>query len=141
MHSSIRHPSAIPRSRTCRLSLTLLPLLLLAGCRPDGDAPADGIAKIAFDLGQLDADGLRGPVGGKVAVSYEFAIPDTPAARAAVRRIDARVAFMPGSRGRIGARPGECLCVGSTHQPHHRDVLFALARLPEVARIIECHHE
>ena len=141
MHSSIRQPAAVPRSQTVGLSLALLPILLLAGCGPDGDAPGDRVAEIEFDLGQLDADGLRGPAGGKVAVSYEFAIPDTPAARAAVRRIDAGVTFMPGSRGRIGTRPGECLCVGSTHQPHHRDVLLALARLPEVARIIECHHD
>lgn len=111
---------------------------LLAGC--SGPAAAHR-AKIELDLDSLDADGLRGPADGKVAVDYEFAIPDTPAARAAVTGIDPSVAFQPGSRGRIGAKAGECLCIGSTHQPRHREILLALARLPEVARIIECHHE
>lgn len=98
-------------------------------------------ATVEIDLESLDADGLRGPADGKVAVAYEFAIPDTPEARAAVRRVDPTAEFMPGARGRVGARPGECLCVGSTHQPDHRAVLAALARLPGVARIVECHHE
>lgn len=114
---------------------------LLAGCGRQGQAPLDPRAKIELDLEALDADGLRGPPDGKVAVDYEFAIPDTPAAREAVSRIDPSVAFMPGSRGRIGAKAGDCLCIGSTHQPRHREILLALARLPEIARIIECHHE
>jgi hypothetical protein len=58
-----------------------------------------------------------------------------------VSQIDPSVELMPGSRGRIGAKAGECLCIGSTHQPRHREILLALARLPEIARIIECHHE
>jgi len=114
---------------------------LLAGCGRQAQEPFDPRAKIEIDLESLDADGLRGPPDGKVAVDYEFAIPDTTAAREAVTRIDPSVELMPGSRGRIGAKAGECLCIGSTHQPRHREILIALARLPEIARIIECHHE
>lgn len=119
----------------------LLPSLCIAGCGRQAQAPLDSRAKIELELEALDANGLRGPPDGKVAVDYEFAIPDTAAAREAVSRIDPSVAFMAGSRGRIGAQPGECLCLGSTHQPRHREILLALARLPEIARIIECHHE
>ena len=119
----------------------VLPSLLLAGCGRQAQEPLDPRAKIELDLEALDADGLRGPPDGKVAVDYEFVIPDTPAAREAVTRIDPSVHFFPGSRGRIGAKAGECLCIGSTHQPRHREILLALARLPEIARIIECHHE
>lgn len=118
-----------------RRALLVAPLLLIAGCRE----PAHDL--IELDLDALDADGLRGPPDGRVAMAYEFAIPDTPEARAAVRRIDPTVEFMPGSRGRIGAGAGQCLCVGSTHQPRHRDVLFALARLPGITRIIACERE
>lgn len=124
-----------------RRLFVILPAIFLAGCRASAPAPRDPRAKIEFDLEALDADGLRGPPDGKVAVDYEFAIPDTDAARDAVSRIDPSVVFMAGSRGRIGAKPGECLCLGSTHQPRHREILLALARLPEVGRIIECHHE
>lgn len=118
-----------------------LPAILLAGCSVPAPAPRDPRAKIELELESIDADGLRGPPDGKVAVDYEFAIPDTAAVREAVSRIDPSVVFMAGSRGRIGTKPGECLCVGSTHQPRHREILLALARLPEIARIIECHHE
>ncbi len=121
--------------------LIVLPALFLAGCGQPGLAANNPRAKIEFDLDSLDADGLRGPPGGQVAVDYEFSIPNTPEDRAAVKRIDASVEFMPGSRGRIGAQPHECLCIGSTHQPHFREVLLALGRLAAVARIIECHHE
>jgi hypothetical protein len=124
-----------------RRRVVLILPAILAGCSAPQPAPRDPRAKIELDLEALDAAGLRGPPDGKVAVDYEFAIPDTPAAREAVSQIDPSVAFMPGSRGRIGAKAGECLCIGSTHQPRHREILFALARLPEIARIIECHHE
>ena len=124
-----------------RRHLVLILPVILAGCSAPQPAPLDPRAKIEVDLEALDADGLRGPADGKVAVDYEFVIPDTAAAREAVTRIDPSIAFMPGSRGRIGAKAGECLCIGSTHQPRHREILFALARLPDIARIIECHHE
>ena len=124
-----------------RRHLVLILPAILAGCSAPQPAPRDPRAKIELDLEALDADGLRGPPDGKVAVDYEFVIPDTPAARETVSRIDPSVHFFPGSRGRIGAQPGECLCIGSTHQPRHREILLALARLPEIARIIECHHE
>jgi hypothetical protein len=57
---------------------------------------------VELDLAQLDKDGLRGPPDGKVAVSYEFSIPNTNACKAEVKAIDPTIQFMPGSRGRIG---------------------------------------
>jgi len=117
-------------------------LFLLTSC-----AEAERIAgqsvwrKVEIDLAQLDARGLRGPADGKVSVSYEFCIPDTPECRTRVKSIDRTVQFMPGSRGRIGAREKECLCIGSTYQEDYKKVLQALAELPYVERIIECHFE
>ena len=110
------------------------------GCRTAVPAtPAKHV--IEFDLSVLDDDGLRGPPDGKVAVSYEFKIPDTSAARAEVRALDRTVQFLGGSPGRIGAGKGECLCIGSTHQPDFRKRLRRLAALSYVERIIECHFE
>ena len=103
--------------------------------------PASVTDKIEFDLDQLDADGLRGPTSGKVALDYEFKIPDSEANRREVRAIDPSVNFMAGSRGRIGAGEGECLCIGSSHQPRAKQVVLSLARLPYIERIIECHYE
>lgn len=131
--------------------LFALMMIGLVGCSRAGEpasAPAAGdgearapMAKVALDLDALDADGLRGPADGKVAVAYEFKIPDTEANRAEVRSIDPTVEFMGASRGRVGAGAGECLCIGSTHQPNYRDVLARLAALDYVDRIIECHFE
>jgi hypothetical protein len=76
-----------------------------------------------------------------VAVAYEFCIPNTEACHREVRAIDSTVEFMAGSRGRIGCGKGTCLCIGSTHQPRYRSVLHALAQLPYIERITECHFE
>jgi hypothetical protein len=117
------------------------------GLYPDGrysplsEATEHVWAKVEINLAQLDAAGLRGSPDGKVSVSYEFAIPNTADCKAQVRAIDRTVQFMPGSRGRIGAAGDQCLCIGSTHQKNHRSVLRALAELPYVERIIECHFE
>ncbi len=129
--------TAAVHARTAAMALVLLGA---GGCHGDRPTPP-AAAVIAFDLEAIDADGLRGTAAGKVAVSYEFAIPDTPALRDTVRRIDRTVEFMPGSRGRVGATTGQCLCIGSTHQAGWREVLARLAALPGVTPIIECHHE
>ena len=119
--------------------------VLLAGCLSCRSLP--GVSKsvsrqkIRFDLSQLDERGLRGPPDGKVAVSYEFCIPNTPRHRTEVAAIDPSVQFMPGSRGRIGCGPDECLCIGSTHQKNFRQVLLRLAELSYVKRIDECFFE
>ncbi|MDD3147792.1 MAG: hypothetical protein PHD82_10845 [Candidatus Riflebacteria bacterium] len=99
------------------------------------------VGKIEFDLDQLDADGLRGPPDGKVALSYEFAIPDTQECKAQVIGIDKTVQFMPGSRGRTVKGDDECLCIGSTQQKNFRQVLYSLAELSYVERIIVCDFE
>ena len=123
-------------------TLLLLPcVLLLVSCVSTQTARRGAWAKIELDLTHLDADDLRGPANGKVAVSYEFCIPNTDRAKAEVKAIDPTIDFMPGSRGRIGAGQGECLCIGMTHQKRHRDVLHRLAELPYITRIIECHFE
>jgi len=106
---------------------------------PRGASP-DPWRKVELDLAQLDKDGLRGPSAGKVAVSYEFCIPNTDKCKGEVRAIDQTVQFMPGSSGRIGAGRHECLCIGTTKRDY-RDVLRRLAQLPYVKRVIECHFE
>ena len=102
---------------------------------------AETRGKVELDLSQVDDDGLRGPPDGKVAVSYEFSIPNTDGSKAEVKAIDATVEFMPGSKGRVGAGKDQCLCIGNTHQKDYRQVLGKLASLSYVGRIIECHFE
>ena len=102
-------------------------------------AEVDDSTKIEFDLAQLDVDGLRGEGSGKVALSYEFKIPDER--REEVFAIDSSLQFSHESRGRVDAGEGETLCIGSTHQTNFRAVLHELTALPYVDRIIECHFE
>jgi hypothetical protein len=127
-------------SRTFQAAVVLLLLCVSCACTKQATSN-ENLQKIEFDLGQIDADGLRGPHDGKVAVAYEFCIPDTEACKAEVKAIDHTVQFMPGSRGRIGAGRDECLCIGSTHQKNYRSVLHALAKLTYIERIIECYFE
>jgi len=89
----------------------------------------DPWSKVELDLTALDEAGLRGPPDGKVAVAYEFAIPDTATHRAEIAAIDPTVQFMPGSRGRIGAGEGQCLCIGSTHQDNYQDWYWVRGRV------------
>jgi hypothetical protein len=122
--------------------LGLAAVLCSASCvHPRAVLPADAARKIELNMNALDADGLRGAADGKVAMAYEFAIPNTAACRAEVRAIDRTVQFMPGAQGRIGAREVGCLCIGSTHQPDYRAVLWKVAALPYVQRIVECYFE
>lgn len=120
-------------------TLILLSGVFLSCSEPMGEL--DPMQKVKLDLSLLDEEGLRGEAGGKVAVAYEFAIPDTGVCRAEVSTIDPTVRFMPRSKGRIGAKEDECLCVGSTHQPGYEEVLRSLAELPYVTRIIPCYFE
>jgi len=103
--------------------------------------PPEILAKIGFDLDGLDVDGLAGPPDGKVAVAYEFRIPDTAENRAAVRAIDPEIEIAAGPRGRVDAGPGFALCIGSTHTPRHRQIVLGLAALPFVERIVPCVFE
>lgn len=122
----------------------LLPalLLLLSACvAPHGPGEEAVWRKVEIDLSRLDQAGLAGPPLGKVSLAYEFCIPNTDECKARVRAIDRSVRFMPGSRGRIGAGPQECLCIGETHQADYRRVLRQLAELPYIKRIVECHFE
>ena len=108
---------------------------------PSSHSAADPWQKIELDLHSIDDKGLRGPVDGKVAVAYEFSIPNTEACKAQVWAIDPTVQFMPGSQGRIRSPKTGCLCIGSTHQPGYREVLKKLAEQSYVERIVECYFE
>ena len=111
---------------------------LLTACGPVPEAPGpDPLAKVAFDLDQLDENGLVGPADGKRALAYEFCIPPSEECKELVSSIDPTVEIMCGSPGRIGCYPDECLCIGSTHQENFRDVLRKIAELPYVEKIDE----
>jgi hypothetical protein len=91
--------------------------LFFVGCQSHSSGiKSESLSKVRLDLSSLDNDGLRGPPHGKVAVAYEFAIPDLEQCRNEVAAIDRTVRFMAGSPGRVGAGEGQCLCIGSTHQ-------------------------
>ena len=115
--------------------------MVATGCDAASGADKSIMKKIEIDLSTLDENGLRGEADSKASVSYEFCIPNNDACKAEVRQIDASIQFCPGSKGRIGAGPGECLCIGHTHRKDYRQVLEKLAALSYVKRIIECFFE
>jgi hypothetical protein len=110
-----------------------------APASPPGDSEPQ--SKIRFDLERLDADGLQGPPDGLRALHYEYCIPDQADAIQGVAAIDPTVQIQRGSRGRVGCRNGQLLCLGHTHQIDHGAVLERLAALPYVAEIHEAFFE
>ena len=112
-------------------------LIALAACsQPKSSGNAE--AKIQFDLSTLNDDGLQGPPDGLRSLSYEFCIPASK--RAEVAKLDPTIGFSE-SPGRIGCTQGQLLCIGNTHQPRFREVLFELASLSYVTEIREVFFE
>jgi hypothetical protein len=119
---------------------SMLAVVFFAACA--SGRPAEPVSsRVAVDLGNVNAEGLRGPPDGLRAVHYEFCIPADERHAAEVREIDPTARLMRGSRGRIGCSSGQILVLGYTHQPAYRHVLERLAALPYVERIIETHFE
>lgn len=113
-------------------------LLVLAGlaCQRKNKTEDPGIwKKIRLDFRQIDAQGLAGPSGGKVAVNYEFCLPANESYWKKVRKIDASAQKYAGSAGRSGCGTGQWLIVGATNQPKYMRVLYELASLPYVEKI------
>ena len=126
-------------------ALAALALTGLAGCASSPITllapPPDVSPKINFDTSAINSDGLQGPPGGQVSVSYEFCIPGTPQAIAEVQSIDPTAQCTMGSRGRIGCTPAQALCIGNTHQANWAKVLNDLAALPYIERIDRSYFE
>jgi hypothetical protein len=116
---------------------------LTALIEPDQAAadPLAGCSKLGFDFAELDERGLVGSGNGKVALDYEFCVPNDPNLVDEVRAIDPSVAIHTGSSGRVGCGPEEVLCIGSTRQKDPLGVLAALCELDFVGRIEHTHWE
>lgn len=91
--------------------------------------------KITFDFSTLSEDGLTTPPSGVQSISYEFCIPATASHWAEVQTVDPTAQRFLHSKGRIGCRGDQYLCIGNTHQPQWRTVLLSLARLDYIERI------
>ncbi len=90
--------------------------------------------KITFDLSAISSEGLIGPPNGLRSVSYEFCIPAQRENLKQVQAIDPTVQYSR-SRGRIGCKPNQYLCIGHTHQANWQEVLLSLAKLDYVKKI------
>lgn len=125
------------------LTLILVSLILL-GCMAASNNETSSLqnaSKIKFLLDNIHADGLRGPPGGKTSVAYEFCVPTDNRNLQEVRQIDPNVQIYQGSKGRIGCTSSQTLIIGSTSQPHWKEVLTAISALPYVLEIQEAFFE
>ncbi|MGI9282556.1 MAG: hypothetical protein ACR2PX_23415 [Endozoicomonas sp.] len=118
----------------------LLLALLLGGCSTLGWKVGD-MAKIQFDLNELNKDGLRGSGGNMRSVSYEFCIPDKIEYVDQVMAIDPTLVVYRDSPGKIQCRTGEYLAIGDTNQLDYYEVLRKLAELDYVESIQEATFE
>jgi hypothetical protein len=120
----------------------LLAIVFIGSCK-NKPMPEDASVwnKVAINLSRLDENGLAGPSNGKVAVNYEFCIPQEDKHWKTVQNIDKTAQKMAGSPGRIGCEKSTWLIVGSTHQPNYKRVLYDLASLTYVVKIQETFWE
>ncbi len=119
------------------VSRFLLPFVLtcpMVNLDASGTGP-DVLAKIHFDLSGFTDDGLYGPPGGLRSLSYEFCIPAHDELSKEVRTIDPTIECSARSPGRVGCARDQYLCIGNTHQPEFRAVLFKLSALDYVTGI------
>ncbi len=97
--------------------------------------------KILIDLDLIDQDGVR---DGQL-VPYEFCIPKNDQYRSEVMNIDSSLSCFPGS-GKVRCnKRDQYLCIGNLHgiadcKPF-RQVLFRLAELPYIEKIVEYYGE
>lgn len=99
------------------------------------------MAKIKFPMDNIRADGLRGPPGGLVTVSYEFCVPANDQVYQEIRRIDQSISIYANAPGRIACAANESLVIGETGQQHWREVLKTLSSLNYIDEIRECFFE
>ncbi len=124
--------------KICSLSL----LFILACNTPKGsEASPATMAKIKFDLSEIDERGLTGPVTGKVAVDYEFCIPRSQEYANLVKKINPKIRISDKSRGRIGCTRAEQLCLGTTSQENWKSILLETAKLDFVKSIERTFYE
>ncbi|MGF1566892.1 MAG: hypothetical protein ACFCVD_02255 [Nodosilinea sp.] len=111
-------------------------LLLSLGCQPIPAADeASALDKIAFNLNELDENGLYGPADSKRSLDYEFCLPTGDPYVQEVSAIDLSLNLFPDSRGRIGCTAEQTLAIGNTHQANAQLILMELANLDYIQRI------
>lgn len=117
-------------------TLVFIIILLFGACKTQTvKENPDAWKKIKMDFKSLDQNGLRGTADSKVALNYEFCIPDDPKKWKAVQKVDPSAQRQIGSKGRVGCDAQHWLVIGSTHQKNYQRVLYELASLPYVERI------
>ncbi len=128
---------------TMFLKICTLSLLFLLACNtPKGsEATPETMAKIKFDLNEIDERGLIGPVSGKVAVDYEFCIPRSEEYAVRLRKVNPEIKISDKSRGRIGCTRAEQLCIGTTSQENWKNILIETAKLDFVKSIERTFYE
>lgn len=128
--------------RPITVGLILFTLLACSSQQTIYRPSKEALAKIKFDLYEINDEGLEGPAGGKRAVHYEFCIPNTPDLLREVQKIDPTLQSQPGSTGRIGCMRGrEILCLGNTHQKDWKQKLYQLAERPYIKSIQQAFFE
>lgn len=121
------------------LASLLIICILMAGCSSLQNYQLE--KKVAFDLKQLDADGLYGDQDSKRALSYEFCIPADIEKANEVMAIDPSAVIYKSSPGRINCSASEYLVMGDTFQKDYIVTLRQLSDLNYVTRIVQAYFE
>lgn len=96
--------------------------------------------KIKFKLVIFDKQGLIGEDNGKVALDYEFCIPNTPEVLNTINGIDSSIKPTK-SKGRTKCKEGYVLMMGNSYGKDIKRILCNLSQLDYITEINQVYWE
>lgn len=96
--------------------------------------------KIKFKLTIFDKNGLTGDENNKVALDYEFCVPDNPDILNAIREIDSGIKPIKG-KGRTKCNSDAILLIGNSYNKDIKKILCKLSQLEYITEINQVYWE
>jgi hypothetical protein len=98
------------------------------------------INKIKFNLNMFDKQGLVGEDGGKVALDYEFCVPNNPEILNTIKEIDSSIKPTNG-KGRTKCTDNSILLTGNSYGKDIKRILCELSQLEYIKTINQVYWE
>ncbi|MCC7332398.1 MAG: hypothetical protein IT232_07305 [Flavobacteriales bacterium] len=90
--------------------------------------------KIKIKLSEFDENGLIGDEDGKVALEYEFCVPNNNEVLNEIKEIDSGIKPVKG-KGRTKCSENSILLIGNSHQKDIKKILCKLSQLEYITEI------
>ena len=96
--------------------------------------------KIKFKLSVFDKNGLTGDENNKVALDYEFCVPNTPEVLSTINEIDSSIKPLNG-KGRTKCAENHIIMIGNSYNKNIKKILCKLSQLEYITEINQVYWE